>query len=160
MRFLLIVFHFIWSSASYAQCGTVVSVHDGDTFTLLLANNRKLKVRLAFVDAPEQGQEYGDKSKAFAKSLLQDKRVCLQVQYKDPYGRSIAIVTLADGKSLNEMMLKKGFVWHYTRYSNDKHLKALETTAKNAHVGIWSTQSPIPPWQWRKEHHIGRPKAR
>lgn len=156
MRFLLILLQIIWCATSYSQCGTVAHVHDGDTFTLLLPNTRKIKVRLAFIDAPEVGQVFGEKSKAFAKQLLQNRRVCIQEQYKDPYGRSVALVTLADGRILNEEMLKRGFAWHYTKYSNDKHLKWLENSARNAHIGIWCEQNPEAPWQWRKEHHVGR----
>lgn len=156
MRFLLILLQIIYCAVSYSQCGTVANVHDGDTFTLLLSNTRKLKVRLAFIDAPEAGQEFGDKSKAFAKQLVQDKRVCIKEQYKDPYGRSVALVTLTDGRILNEEMIKKGFAWHYTKYSDDLHLQSLEKTARKEHLGLWSEQKPVAPWQWRKENHVGR----
>lgn len=38
--------------------GQVVSVHDGDTLTLLV-ERRPVRVRLASIDAPELGQAFG-----------------------------------------------------------------------------------------------------
>jgi endonuclease YncB( thermonuclease family) len=38
--------------------GVVVSVHDGDTLTVLVGK-QEVKVRLAEIDAPEVGQPYG-----------------------------------------------------------------------------------------------------
>jgi endonuclease YncB( thermonuclease family) len=37
--------------------GTVISVHDGDTLTMLL-DRRPIKIRLAEIDAPEKGQPF------------------------------------------------------------------------------------------------------
>ena len=48
--------------------GRVVGVHDGDTITVLDADNTQYKIRLAGIDAPEHGQPYG----ANAKKALSD----------------------------------------------------------------------------------------
>ena len=42
--------------------GKVVKVADGDTVTVLDADNKKHKVRLTGIDAPERRQAYGNKS--------------------------------------------------------------------------------------------------
>lgn len=42
--------------------GLVVSVHDGDTLTVLVGK-QQIKVRLAEIDAPELGQPYGQRSR-------------------------------------------------------------------------------------------------
>ena len=42
----------------------VVSVHDGDTITVLSGKERT-KVRLYGIDAPEKKQDYGQRSKQF-----------------------------------------------------------------------------------------------
>ena len=60
-----IVLFLVMSSISQASelTGKVVGIADGDTFTLLTADKKQVKVRLAEIDAPESGQPYGNKSK-------------------------------------------------------------------------------------------------
>src|SRR5437016_14437092 len=42
--------------------GKVVAVHDGDTITVLV-DKQQVKVRLAAIDAPELGQDFGRNAK-------------------------------------------------------------------------------------------------
>jgi endonuclease YncB( thermonuclease family) len=37
--------------------GRVVRVSDGDTITILASGNREVRVRLAWIDAPEKGRD-------------------------------------------------------------------------------------------------------
>lgn len=46
-------------SAQEAIRGRIVGVSDGDNITVLTANQQLLRVRLAFIDAPESGQAFG-----------------------------------------------------------------------------------------------------
>jgi endonuclease YncB( thermonuclease family) len=55
--------------------GRVVSISDGDTFTLLTAEKQQVKIRLAEIDAPESGQPYGQKSKQALSDLVFGKYV-------------------------------------------------------------------------------------
>ena len=45
-----------------ALTGKVVSIHDGDTLTLLSAQNLQIKIRLAEIDTPESAQPFGKTS--------------------------------------------------------------------------------------------------
>ena len=49
----------------------VVSVHDGDTITVLTENKTQLKIRIDSVDTPESGQPFGKRAKqALSESLF------------------------------------------------------------------------------------------
>jgi micrococcal nuclease len=155
MRIIGLLYFLFWIPSLFAQCGKVISVHDGDTFTMQLDGHQKLKVRVAFVDAPEHQQDFGEVSRKFTDGLIYGKQVCLEVKYKDPYGRTVAWVKLANGKVLNEELLKNGMAWHFKKYSKDIRLAQLEATAKTKRIGLWKTVNPEAPWEFRKERKIG-----
>ena len=71
----------------------------------------------------------------------------------DRHGRTIAEVRLPDGRSLNHELVKAGACWWYRKYApSDAELERLETKARKQHRGIWATDEPMPPWDWRKQH--------
>jgi len=76
-----------------ASAATVLSIGDGDTISVL-DRGKKLKVRLACIDAPETAQTpYGVASRNQLKALLPlGSTVSLRVQAVDRYGRSVAEV--------------------------------------------------------------------
>jgi micrococcal nuclease len=80
---------------SQSFSGNVVSVHDGDTITVLV-DKTQIKVRLDGIDAPESKQAFGSK----AKQALSEKIVGKQftVEWSDRYGRTIGKVRLETGK--------------------------------------------------------------
>lgn len=47
----------------------VVAITDGDTIKVLDKNNQQIKIRLASIDAPEQKQPFGMKSKQMLASV-------------------------------------------------------------------------------------------
>jgi endonuclease YncB( thermonuclease family) len=61
--------------ADKSLSGKVMKVTDGDTVTLLCSNNQQEKVRLDGIDAPEKGQDFGEKSKQYLASLVAGKMV-------------------------------------------------------------------------------------
>lgn len=67
MRISLVVFIlFLLCRVAYAQkeiVGKVISIADGDTFTMLINGNQQIKIRLHGIDCPEKGQDYGDGEK-------------------------------------------------------------------------------------------------
>src|SRR5437899_1550933 len=108
--------------------GKVVGVHDGDTITVLVGK-KQVKVRLAAIDAPESGQDYGKKAKQALSAKVFDKVVRVQTGGTDRYGRTLGTVWRGDGKperSVNHEMVAEGWAWHYKRYSKSEELADAE----------------------------------
>lgn len=128
MRLLFLLFIYI-TNKSLGQCGKVIKVNDGDTFTIILEENLKLKVRLAYIDCPEHDQQFGLEAKSYTSKILLNENVCIDIKYYDPYKRAVSWVKLGNGKVLNEELLKRGLAWHFIKFSKDPHLAALEKNA-------------------------------
>ena len=58
--------------------GQVVSVHDGDSLTLLVGDE-KVKIRLAQIDAPELKQPYGPESRSALVEMVANRKVRAEV---------------------------------------------------------------------------------
>ncbi|MBA3967209.1 MAG: thermonuclease family protein, partial [Nitrospirales bacterium] len=112
----------------------VIHIADGDTITVLNANNDQIKIRLNGIDCPEKAQAYGNNAKEFTKDLVALQMVTIQSFDQDRYGSTTADVVLEDGRNLNQELLKAGYAWWYYRYSDNRDLGLLELDAKLAHV--------------------------
>ena len=129
----------------------VIAVMDGDT-VLLLRDGKKIKVRLANIDAPESDQEFGTESRQALVGRVLKKQVHVNSHAMDNYGRMIAELSV-DGRSVNEDMVRSGMAWEYSHFHSNKHYLALQSDAQHAHRGLWAlADKPVPPEQWRKLH--------
>ena len=129
----------------------VIKITDGDTVNLLTEDYKTIKIRLDGIDAPERGQEYGDKSTKALGAMLKrgNQKVYLESLGQDKYGRTIGKLYLPDGTFVNEELVKEGFAWQYLKYNSDKELKAAQEKAQRAKLGLWRGDSPISPWEYR-----------
>jgi len=126
----------------------VVSVHDGDTLTVLV-ERRQVRVRLTDIDAPELGQPFGARSRQSLSSLCFGKTASLDVRGQDRYNRTLARVTCA-GAEANAEQVRRGYAWTFVRYVRpDSPLYAIEREARAAHRGLWQDPAPVAPWDWR-----------
>lgn len=131
--------------------GKVVSIADGDTLTLLDAQNRQIKIRLAEIDTPEKGQPYGKRAKEELSRLVFHKDIrVIQVDI-DRYSRIVGKVYV-DDLYINKELVSLGAAWVYRDYSDDPVLIALEKEAKEHLRGLWSLPEKdiVPPWEWRR----------
>ena len=124
----------------------VVSIHDGDTITIL-QDKQQIKVRLFGIDAPEKKQDYGQKSKQFLASLIAGQMVEVEQKGKDRYKRTLGIIR-HKGQDINAQMVLNGYAWAYVKYS--KIYVDQEKTARENKQGLWQSSNPTPPWVWRK----------
>src|SRR5690606_10115030 len=133
---ILLILFFACHQVNETLSGKVIGISDGDTIKIL-HNGKVVKIRLFGVDSPEKSQPYGKKAKDFTSQLTFEKNVSIIIHGKDRYDRVIGEVILPDGRNLNEELLKNGFAWHFTRYSNSRRFQRLEEKARKEKVGLW-----------------------
>lgn len=132
----------------------VERVIDGDTI-LGSIGERRYRVRLSLIDAPEYSQRYGKEAAQALRNMMGSK-VQLTVEGVDKYERILG--TAIDLKESNVALelVRQGLAWCYPfSRMNSKHERALcEKTMEQAEkqrLGIWSTRSPEPPWTFRRK---------
>lgn len=114
----------------------VTQVLDGDTFVV----EDNVIVRLVSVSAPENDVCGGEKAKQVLTEMILGKRVKLEVQVRDSYGRLVALAYVGD-KLINEAMLSGGRAFYTGANSPAKErLKAAGREAKEAKLGIFGSE--------------------
>ena len=102
--------------------GRVVKVYDGDTCTLLFRwkkQNIKISCRLYGIDTPElrtknkSEKKLAIEARDFLKILILEKIVFIEFFKNEKYGRPLVILYLKDGKSVNSLMIEKGYAKKY-----------------------------------------------
>jgi endonuclease YncB( thermonuclease family) len=130
--------------------GRVVRVADGDTVSVLDADNTQHKVRLFGIDTPEHNQPYGNAAKKALLELVGQQTVGVVVVTTDSYGRSVGTL-YHDGVNINLAMVERGNAWWYRHFAPyERKLAAAEQLARDQRVGLWADPDPVPPWDWRR----------
>ena len=111
----------------------VIGVVDGDTLVL----EGKVKVRLRYADAPELKFCGGIEAKNELEKLVVGKKVVIQEQIPDQFGRGMAMVY--EGSTLvNQKMLESGWVRYHHDTTKDKEmLKAIADKVKKDGLGLF-----------------------
>jgi endonuclease YncB( thermonuclease family) len=155
---------------------TVIEVSDGDTVwveptketpkhMLATSPSKKktgLKLRLAYIDAPEfahhsfgrkwEDQPFCLESKVWLSSMILDKSVQVHPTSWDVKDkRLVAVLRGPDGTNVNRASVAAGMAWTYTQYNKDTNLPLLQTEAKASDLGLWIQKDPAPtyPSIWR-----------
>ena len=153
-RYLATLLLLIICTPSYADQyeGRVIKVIDGDTIWVK-TNNKHIKIRLSYIDAPELKQTYGVRSKNFLTNLILDKNVQINANKKDRYNRHLGEVYIHSANEsvfVNAKMLKSGNAWIYLKHRDNSYLKNLENYARIKKIGLWSEKTPVEPWIYRR----------
>jgi endonuclease YncB( thermonuclease family) len=131
----------------------VVGISDGDTLTARCGQPgayEQVKVRIHAIDAPERKQPFGNRSRESLSDLCFQQQARIQHQDTDRYGRMVASVECR-GKDVAQHQVGTGMAWVYVKYAKGRSdLFKLEKQAQQAASGLWSDQSPIAPWDWRR----------
>lgn len=141
----------------------IVHAVDGDTLRVeRLHDGRKtggrtaMLIRLYGVDSPEIRQAYGVEAAGQAHAF-EGVTIGVEPYHTDKYGRTVAVLRLSDGTTLQEHLLRVGAAWVYPYFCKIPlcaKWRELETQARKERLGLWKTASPIPPWQWRKMNSL------
>jgi endonuclease YncB( thermonuclease family) len=135
--------------------GTVVGVADGDTLTLLDASKATHRIRLDGIDAPERRQAYGQRARQSLAALTHGREAVADCPKTDRYGRAVCRVTV-NGVDVGLEQVRRGLAWHYVRYAHEQPLETrlaysrAEQRARSERSGLWSSPSPVPPWDYRR----------
>ena len=153
--FITILFIILLFANSFAATLTakVVRVLDGDTIEVLV-DKQPIRIRLADIDCPEKNQPFGNAAKKYVLDVAAHETVTVEARNKDRYGRTIGEVILLNGDSLNRLLIRDGYAWHYKKYSKDETLAEIENEARTNKVGLWQDNKPIAPWDWRRGKRI------
>lgn len=153
----------------------VERVVDGDT-VIVRDGDSRLRVRLAYIDAPELKQPYGKEAKQYLEMLIADacgpEDRCLDqtklfVEGEDQYGRVVGRLWTGKHGALDLAMLSAGFAWVYEKYAKPPRisekfadgLRRRQEEARAQKAGLWAQDDPEPPWNWRKRHRYNRGTA-
>jgi endonuclease YncB( thermonuclease family) len=130
--------------------GRVVGISDGDTLTLLTTDRKRVRIRLAEIDAPEKGQPFAQRSRQRLSQLVFSKTVTVTTRGKDQYGRILGKVFVG-GTNVNAEMVRSGAAWAYRDYLTDYSLVSREAEARKSRSGLWAQDGgqTVPPWEWR-----------
>ncbi|WP_324883948.1 thermonuclease family protein [Polaromonas sp.] len=135
--------------------GKVVGVTDGDTLTVLDANDQQFKIRLSGIDAPERGQPFGNRAKESLSEMVFNKQVVIEFSKEDRYRRKVGKVQ-HEGTDVNLEQVKKGMAWHYTAYAKEQApadreaYASAEAEARAQRRGLWREPIQAAPWEIRR----------
>jgi endonuclease YncB( thermonuclease family) len=136
--------------------GKVVSIADGDTVIIVVADNstkskKQYRIRLNDIDAPESKQAFGNKSKENLKNYIYQKDVVVKYESTDKYGRILGTIYY-QGKDINLQQVKDGYAWVYRHYSKKQDYIKEEEKARQERKGLWADKNPINPYDFRRKY--------
>lgn len=144
-----------WEAAAEAALDStyevsVSSVVDGDTFK----DSKGQYYRIAFIDAPEKNQDFGNVATAFLKNLIEDKQCTVEAVSTDKYGRIVAKVYI-NGLDIAALLVEFGFAHDVSSAFNADQeysgkLSLLESKAKEERAGLWSADDVKSPYEFRQ----------
>ena len=122
-------------------------ITDGDTIVL----RDSTRVRLHGTDTPERDQPYGSEATAALESMVEGSVYIVEVD-TDRYGRMVGrLYHSTEGYDINASMVCAGHAWWYERYApNSELLEGCQEEAQDAPKGLWKSDDPMPPWEWRR----------
>jgi len=155
----------------------VNAVHDGDSYSIKLADGSFEWQRLLYVDAPEvvsnhvkAAQTFGKEAGDYVRGLLKGRTVIVHRYGVDMYDRSLASIWILQGGTastlkyvrLDSILIRNGYAWYIggvkgAKIPKSERLKGgskLMALAKKEGLGIWALKNPVKPAVWRRKNKV------
>ena len=132
----------------------VEHIPDGDSLTVRTEDGRRLKIRLAGIDAPEMGQPHAQAARDHLRTRIGTDAIEIQPEKTDVYGRLVARV-FHEREDLALMQVARGHAWYFERYASEQTPReqrlysAAQASARGRGLGLWQSPDPVPPWDYR-----------
>ena len=174
MQALLAAFALSFAGAAAAaspcagdSCTEVIiqRIVDGDTVRVMIEDavgvRETPRLRLLDIDAPERGQPGSADSRDALADKVFRRRVSLESEGNDRYGRMLGRIYLGE-RDISREMVREGYAW-VRRPLGGGHSEALEESllaaervSRQAGAGIWSLPEAqrSPPWKWRRDRRV------
>jgi endonuclease YncB( thermonuclease family) len=123
--------------------GKVNGVQEGDLIAIRADN--EYRIRLDGIDAPEREQPFFAESRKALFDKINQKQVKVEWKQKTKDGLLLGNV-LWDGRWINKELVSEGWAW---QHNNSVILLDEEAKARTAQIGIWASDNPIPPWEFK-----------
>lgn len=150
-------FVFLFSVSASAQrriAGEAKEVLNGNTFTFN-SSKSTMKVRLQFIDPPDASQPLYDVVKNRLASILNGKRV--EVQVLSQSGDIFVSKVFVDDVDVSMQMLRDGAAWYSEPEAQSQpeadrlQYQEMERLAKSEKRGVWGIEGARPAWALRIE---------
>lgn len=140
----------IGAAEVYSARASIVS--DGDTLWVEPdIGGAPRKLRLQGLDAPEICQSGGLAARDALRALVMQRRLNVQVNYVDDYGRGLARIKV-DGQDVGAVLVRQGQAWSYRWRHSLGPYAAQEMQARQARVGVFAEPAPELPRDFRRRN--------
>ncbi|KAL5205024.1 hypothetical protein ABZP36_009895 [Zizania latifolia] len=119
---------------------------------------RKYRIRMRGIDALELNMPYGKESQDALVKLIGGKSTKIYVYDQDQFGRYVGDI-YCNNVFIQEKMLKGGHAWHYRNYDKRPEFARWASEARAANRGLWASENPEKPWDWRRDQRNARQGA-
>jgi endonuclease YncB( thermonuclease family) len=105
---------------------------------------------LAYIQAPELGQPFGEDSRKILGSMITGERVTVRCPSQNPNGEWVCNVW-KEGYDTSRRMINKGGAWVDPESDAEKALYRDEKSARAAKKGLWALpESDRAAWEWHR----------
>jgi endonuclease YncB( thermonuclease family) len=131
----------------------VTGIADGDTLYVRDPRGRTAMVWIDGIDAPENRQPYGARSRYSLRNLVSMRTVTVIPRSIDGYGRIVGKVLLGD-LDIGLEQVRLGMAWYDDRADLENARDRIayeqaEASARREGAGLWKG-NPVPPWEYRR----------